>query len=101
MTYYFNGIIENTLYFSLDYSDDNGKDTHTTELDLYDMAEENGCDIKDLTENEIHNAINKKLMELTESFPYDVQKNYQSIRGYKTTYKKACSAADNIISGTQ
>ena len=101
MTYHFDGTTENVLYFSLDYTDNNGKDTFITELNLYDMAEENGRDIKDLTENEIHNVIDKKLMELTESFPYEVQKNYQSIRGYKTAYKKACSAADNIISGTQ
>lgn len=92
MTYRFNGITENTLYFSLDYTDNNGKDTFMTELNLCDIAEENGCNIKDLTENEIHNAIDRKLMELTESFPYEVQENYESIRGYKTAYKKACSA---------
>lgn len=97
MTYHFNGIIENTLHFSLNYIDNNGKNTFITELDLYDIAEGNGCDIKDLTENEIHNAIDRKLMELTESFPYTVQKNYQSIRGYKTTYKKATIAAKTII----
>lgn len=98
MTYHFNGIIENTLYFSLGYTDNNGKDTLRTELNLYNIAEENGCDIKDLTENEIHNAIDRKLMELTESFTYEVQKNYQSIRGYKTAYKKAIASAKTVIS---
>lgn len=104
MTYHFDGTTENVLYFSLDYTDKNGTDTLRTELDLYGIAEENGCNIKDLTENEIHNAIDKKLMKLTEQFPFEIQEHYKAIRGYKTTYKKACSAAkksmDNIINRT-